>query len=663
MHPRSSKTGLLLLLLCCTFLLHAQKYIRVCDSILKLPVHDSVKVLLLKKEAKATFETDVNANVYYMEQALPLAKKLGNYTHIQFFYNNLSNSYNDKGDFSRALEFNVKSLRLAEEKRDEQDVFNALMNMGNTYSDQEQDRLAKDCYHRAIDIAKKIGDEKELADVLGNYGLLFDNVKEKDSVLYYMYASFEVYKSQRDTEGMARTLNNLALVHMDNRQYHTAQEELFKARSFYRNMHDDLSCYLTCNNLGNLYYLKGDYKRSFAIYDSALTLYKDLGSQEDLLETYKGLSNVSLKLGNYKAAHAFLDRYVSLKDSTYSVENLSRFTDTKVGYEREVNEKEIRLLKEENELEDTRKRIYQALAVVALLFIIIVSWLFYTRYKIKQRSEADLRNKNREVEDANEELEVLYVQVTDSIRYAFRIQQAILPSSDDFRSAFNDHFIFYKPKDIVSGDFYWLLPIEEKGEKSMLLATVDCTGHGVPGGFMSMLGSSLLTEIANEKKIHDPADVLDLLRIKIISALKQKGTSGENQDGMDISLCRFDLLKMQLIFAGAHNAIYLVRGKELKELKPDKQPIGISHVPHQQFNQQTISLMEGDCIYAFTDGFADQFGGPKGKKFKYRQFEELLVANSHLPMEEQREKLDRAFSEWKGNLEQVDDVLVIGIRI
>ncbi len=328
-----------------------------------------------------------------------------------------------------------------------------------------------------------------------------------------------------------------------------------------------------------------------------------------------------------------------------------------------MNEKEITLLKAENVLRETRKKTYQVLAVIALVLIIAVFWLFFYRFKIKKRSEAALKNKNREIEEKNEEMEVLYTQVTDSIRYAKRIQEAILPSEKDFSDCFKDHFIYFKPKDIVSGDFYWLLPIAENGSRKIILGTGDSTGHGVPGGFMSMLGSSLLTEIVNEKKVTEPADILDLLRIKIISALKQKGNTGDNNDGMDISICKFDWKEKKLIYGAANNSIYHVSNNKLTELRPDKQPIGISHTINQQFNQHEIPLLGNDCVYTFTDGFADQFGGPKGKKFKYKQLEALLLNNSHLSMAEQKNKLEETFENWKGDLEQVDDILIIGIRV
>ncbi len=642
---------------------NAQYYVKTCDSILQLPIHDTDKANLLKFKAKDKFETDVNANIYYMEHALPIAEKYKKYKQVLFFYNNLGNSYLDKGDFANALKLNLKCLKLAEQQNSEKDIINSWMNLGNTYADKGEDNLGRDCYKRAIELIKLNNEKGLLADAYANIALLFDYTSEKDSALFYMKSAKLIYEMLKDSNGIALCSNNIGLVYMDHKDYKKAAEYLYKSKAIDLATENHYSLFLTMNNIGDLYAKMGNYKKSFAEYDSALTSFKDMGGQSLLIDAYRGLADASAKMGNYEQAHEYRTKYADLKDTVFSAENLSSFSEIKVGYEKEMNEKEISLLKAENVLKETRKKTYQILAIIALVLIIAVFWLFYYRFKIKKRSEAALKNKNKEIEEKNEEMEVLYTQVTDSIRYAKRIQEAILPSEKDFNDCFKDHFIYFKPKDIVSGDFYWLLSINENDRKKVVLATSDCTGHGVPGGFMSMLGSSLLTEIVNEKKVTEPADILDLLRIKIISALKQKGNAGENQDGMDISICKFDLQQKKLVFGSANNAVYLVRENKLTELKPDKQPIGISHGINDQFNQREVSLMEGDCIYTFTDGFADQFGGPKGKKFKYKQFEQMLLNNVHLSMEDQKIRIDECFENWKGDLEQIDDILIIGVRV
>ncbi|MCX6312291.1 MAG: SpoIIE family protein phosphatase [Bacteroidetes bacterium] len=226
-------------------------------------------------------------------------------------------------------------------------------------------------------------------------------------------------------------------------------------------------------------------------------------------------------------------------------------------------------------------------------------------------------------------------------------------------------FILYKPKDIVSGDFYHALAHKhsENTNELFYLCTADCTGHGVPGALMSMMGISHLNESIIEKKLVHPNEILDNMRKGIIASLNPEGSDEESKDGMDCVLCAFDFKEMKLEFAGAYNPLWLVRDKILIEYKTDKMPVGKFDDAIKPFSLQSIDLKRGDIIYTFSDGYADQFGGPKGKKFKYKQLQDLLISISDEPMEKQEKILDQKFAEWRENLEQVDDVTVIGVKI
>ena len=232
-------------------------------------------------------------------------------------------------------------------------------------------------------------------------------------------------------------------------------------------------------------------------------------------------------------------------------------------------------------------------------------------------------------------------------------------------TATKNFFILYKPKDIVSGDFYYAQAHKPTGSKNELffICTADCTGHGVPGALMSMVGISRLNESILEKNLKHPNEILDNVRKGIIDSLNPEGSEEESKDGMDCVLCVYDFENNKLEFAAANNPLWLVRDGQVTEYKPDKMPVGKYHDELKPFTLQSIDLKKGDTIYTFTDGFADQFGGPKGKNFKYNQLQDMLLSTSHLPLEEQKELLNKKFEDWKGPLEQVDDVCVIGIRI
>ncbi|MEW6468628.1 MAG: two-component regulator propeller domain-containing protein [Bacteroidota bacterium] len=297
-------------------------------------------------------------------------------------------------------------------------------------------------------------------------------------------------------------------------------------------------------------------------------------------------------------------------------------------------------------------------ATLLLLAYSYIKWREQKLVREKAVLEKAVHDRTLELRHEKEKVEEAHKSITDSINYARKIQTAILPQDGEFWACFPNSFVLFKPKDIVSGDFYW---VTSSGDH-LFYATCDCTGHGVPGGFMTMLGTSLLNEIVNEKNIIEPAEILNTLRDRIILSLKQS-SAGESKDGMDMSVCRMDKKRAKLVYAGANNALYLVRAGALEEYKPDKQPVGFYEDVKRPFTQKEIALQKGDVIYTFSDGYADQFGGDKGKKFKYRNFEQLLVAIHDKPMKEQKKILDETIEDWRGDFEQLDDILVIGIRI
>lgn len=279
--------------------------------------------------------------------------------------------------------------------------------------------------------------------------------------------------------------------------------------------------------------------------------------------------------------------------------------------------------------------------------------------KVIERTEQVVKQKE-EIEEKTKELEILFKQVTDSIHYAKRIQEAILPPSTLVQKALPQSFVLYKPKDIVSGDFYW---IEKKGDWSYF-AAVDCTGHGVPGAFMSIVGSNLLKDIIKNSDTVTPSIIMDKMNEGVANTL-HTNSSAETQtkDGMDMTLCAINFNTLELQFAAAFNPLYLVRNNELIQYKADKFPIGMFIGEKQNFANNTIQLQKGDMIYIFSDGYADQFGGPKGKKFMAGNFRSLLLETSKQDLSLQKQSLNQTIEQWRGNLEQVDDILIIGVKI
>lgn len=294
-------------------------------------------------------------------------------------------------------------------------------------------------------------------------------------------------------------------------------------------------------------------------------------------------------------------------------------------------------------------------------------FLIRTRYRLTYReikSRLELAKSKEIIEEAHIEVVNQKKEITDSINYARSIQESLIPLETHFTKHFKDSFVLFKPKDIVSGDFYW---VYEKNNV-VFYATGDCTGHGVPGGFMTMLGISFLNEIVEVKGITTPSEILNNMREKIITTLKQHGNFGESKDGMDITVCSLDKNKKEFQYASANNALYIIKaekagqGQELEIYRADKQPCGFYLLP-KPFTNNIIKLEEGDAIYTFSDGFPDQFGGPTGRKYMHKQFKEVLLQNAHLNFTEQKNLLNASFENWRGKQDQVDDVLVIGVKV
>ncbi len=278
--------------------------------------------------------------------------------------------------------------------------------------------------------------------------------------------------------------------------------------------------------------------------------------------------------------------------------------------------------------------------------------------KVNRELEDKVLERTFEIQTQKEQIEKQNKEIKYSFDYAKKIQSTVLPRTEVFDNLFEEHFIFFKPRDIVSGDFYWI----SQSEHRIVLTAADCTGHGVPGSLMSMLGITMLHEIVNEKNIDHSEEILNHLRLSIARTLKQEGKIGEQKDGIDMALIIYDTKTKQLEFSGANNPIYIIRNGEMLEYKGNNMPVAF-YEKMSDFTRYTIDMKQGDRIYMFTDGFPDQFGGPQGKKFKYRPFKELLLEVHDRPMEEQHKILSLIFDEWKGDLSQIDDVLIIGLRL
>jgi serine phosphatase RsbU (regulator of sigma subunit) len=379
-----------------------------------------------------------------------------------------------------------------------------------------------------------------------------------------------------------------------------------------------------------------------------MKIVKELGSPARIMDACQYLYETYNRTGNSDSALKYYIDYSTYKDTLYNIEKTKNINKLEKIYETEKKEQQIALQK--IKIRNNKIKLW-ALSVILFLILGLVFQILRI-IRNKKRTNNLLKQKNKLLAESNR-------LITSSITYASFIQAAILPPLDLFKESFPQHFILFKPKDIVSGDFYWITKVKDQ----TIIALADCTGHGVPGAFMSMLGITLLNEIINIQHIISTNKILDMLRKKIIDALRQKADTYDSRDGMDISVCSIDTQSKQMEFSGAYRPIVILSDRKMKLIDGDKMPIGFHKTRNSPFKKIKYNFSSGDIFYLYTDGYPDQFGGELGKKYTRQKFRNLLDSIHELPLDEQKDKLEKELIKWKGNIEQIDDITVLGIKV
>jgi serine phosphatase RsbU (regulator of sigma subunit) len=473
--------------------------------------------------------------------------------------------------------------------------------------------------------------------------------------LMYMLKEASINEQLGDKQGIATSYNNIASVYADNNKPDIALTYQLKAYELSKQRGDRKVLIDACGSVAKSYESKKNFTNALRYNLEALALCKEINYKEAIERTYSSMASIYKKQGQYEKALECTELYNAMKDSLLNKENFKQVAELNTRYETEKKEKEILLLTKDQQLNSKiiRQQQLVRLGLIGGLGLLCISiFSIYRRYRFKQKANIILEEQKQEIQQKN-------ILITDSIDYAKTIQEAVLPTAQEIKILFPECFILYKPKSIVSGDFYWLNKVDEH----VMCAIADCTGHGVPGAFMSLLGYNMLEDVVQSITKKTPGPILDALNQQVIQRLSGDGKEETIKHGMDISLISINRATHLLEFSGAHNSLYIIRGGELIELKADKMNIGDIRRADKFFSTQVIELQKGDMIYLFTDGFPDQIGGPHRKKFFYPPFKELLKTISSLEPEVQRARLDEAHIQWLGNkMDQTDDILIMGIR-
>ncbi len=613
---------------------------------------------------------DLDSALHYYSAARDTLKSIGDLKNYSSVLTAMGGLLGMMGDQTGAIDLHLECLRIKREIGDSLAMASALNNIGNVYHSMNQYDTALTYFSQAAVIHKRFGDYAKLTDDYFNMGNSLHLLKRDNEAWYYLKRSIQIADSVGYNQIQAYSYGLMASIFFDDKKLDSAEFYYRKALVIAEDQQDMRIMIVEYMHLANLFVERNQHEQAEIYLDKARTCAYQMDDLQNLQEVHRSYTAYFQKIKKWDSAFVHYELYVTYRDSLTDVDMQTEIARKQMKSNFEAQQK---LERAEQDAKDAiteaklqQQKIWIGLGSLVLLLAIAFAWFLYNRAQVTRRQNILIQQQKAEVETQRDQMEIQKSvieeknkSITDSITYARRIQQAILPQSDLMQRALRDSFVLYQPKDIVSGDFFWLSETEEY----IFYATVDCTGHGVPGGFMSILGASLLNEIVNDHQVIEPSQVLNQMRDKVISALRQTGESGENKDGMDMVLCRIDKKTNHLLFSAANNPVWICRRGVITVYNPDKQPVGIGATSGVSFTSHSVSLEKGDIIYTFTDGFADQFGGDKGKKFKYKPLKELLQENSSMNMNDQHEKLLDVFIHWKGNLEQVDDVLIIGIKI
>ena len=581
----------------------------------------------------------------------------------------MGRSYDFIGNRKKAIQLSLEAIDIAKQNNETNKLSELYISMSTIYKEEDLN-MAKKYALMSLSVLGNPTNAEVIEVVNVSYlilGNVYHNMHVEDSALYYYYLCKDASLKAKDQRTYLSAIGNIGNVAYEQRQYDKALEYNFLTLTEYKKIELVSEIAVAYGSLADIYKDMKEYDKAVKYYDSALVITKQLQSADDYIYNYKGLSETYEMMGNYKEAFKYFRLYKQWNDSVNNNQNSKKINQLELDYKYKAEQKEKDLIQKNKDLitgEEINRQKYIIWAGIlgGVLLVVFLSFTIKTNIA-RKKTNAKLQEFNNEIIRQKDIIEVKNHEITDSITYASRIQQGVIPDDKEMKGLFPQHFVFFKPRDIVSGDFYWANRVNNTTNKVML-AIADCTGHGVPGAFMSLVGNTLLNQTLNNPLITTPAEVLDYINKKLPETIKSKTSTGTIKDGMEIAMCEFNPDTLTMQFAGANSNIYVVRNNSIQIYKGDKQPIGESFSGKIiNYTNQIILLQKKDCVYLITDGYADQFGGDKGKKFKYKPLEDLFCTISGKNMDEQKKIISDAFDSWKKNHEQVDDVLVMGIKI
>lgn len=612
----------------------------------------------------ASQSDDADTIIKYSEQAIKLAEKL-NVSPVQAVVLK-GEGYLNSGKLASALECFMKAANYYKEDKNETGIAIVYLYISEAYNQQENYDNAKYYLRNAIRIFGKEKDSVNMASSLHNLGYVNYSMGQCDTALFLFTETSEIYRKLGLQAEYGRCLGNMGLVYSKQSKFEKAEDFLLQAIEILTKQGDDYAVTQFMVEYAGVLQNKGEIKKAIVCATESFSV----ASKNSIIEFERDAAYRLAQLyhitGKYDSAYRYQSLYINANDSIKSVRNIQKMADLRTEYEVAKKQSEVDTLR--------RKKLVQLIVILGLVFFLALALgfmlLYYYSMKRSQKLTAALDERrilleklSAELKDQREELILQKKEIISSITYAQRIQSAIMPTEAYVTELLNENFIFYKPKDIVSGDFYWIKQVKD----NIILVSADCTGHGVPAAFMSMFGIGYLNEIVQGRELTQANQILNELRKEIKHSFRQTGKKDDIRDGMDIALCVIDSKNNLMQYSGAHNPLYIISNinanPEIREIKGDPMPVGIHFVSDKSFTNHEVHLEIGDTFYIFSDGFADQIGGENNHRFTSERFKEVLLTICDQPLYEQKEILEKTLKEWMGGHAQTDDILIIGARV
>jgi serine phosphatase RsbU (regulator of sigma subunit) len=630
------------------------------DSMLTLyhkATHDSIRLRLLNDFVENCIDEAVWPK--YNAFMLKIAESGDNSTFYLIYQaaalNNIGYDADNKGNVIKAIEYYNKALKLREKARDKKGIAESTNNLGSLYSYQNDMKAAIACYSKAVQLYEEIGDIEGSAQSLNNLGNGYNNISNHQKSIEYNTKALHIQEKYNDELGMSNSLSNLGTAYEELGQISKAIDYYDRSLKIRERVGSKSGMAESLHSLGSIYYDSKDLKNAKRCADKSYSLAKELGFPKQIEDGAHLLYKIYQKENNTAKALEMYKTYIQMRDSTSGIEQVREATSSKYKWEEQQQNLEHEKQTAIAAAEQKKQRLFMLLIICIAIATAIIALIVFKNLQRYKKAKRIIEKQKELVEEKQKE-------ILDSIRYAKRIQDAVLKEQEHVSAHLPGHFVLFQPKDIVSGDFYWSI---EK-DNHWYIAAADCTGHGVPGAFLTILGTSFLNELNATDALLTPAEILDKLRSRMIAELSVTNKeTNETKDGMDISLARLNLATKELMWAGANNPLWIIsknKQESIVEIPAHKQPIGF-YPTLTPYPNHVLQLHKGDTFYLFTDGYADQFGGEKGKKLKYKTMKDLLLNNTNESMDNQKQILLDFFTAWKRDYEQTDDVCIIGITI